>query len=95
MAGSLARRAHAQHAELVAAHPRDDIPFVHRRGEAKSHLGEQRVAARVPEDVVHPLEPVEVHEEERDALLPRAACVTAARAASSRERRFGRFVSRS
>ena len=48
---------------------------------------QQRVAARVPEGVVHPLEAVEVHEEERDALrLPRAAWDTAARGRSPRGR---------
>ena len=55
-----------QQRELVAAEPRGGVGRAQAAAQARGHRGEQSVAGRVAERVVHDLEVVEVHEQERD-----------------------------
>lgn len=57
--------------ELVSAQTRQRVRRPHARVQSLGHRHEQRIADVVTVGVVDPLEPVEVHEEERD-LPPRA-----------------------
>ena len=62
-----------QDAELVAADARDRVGRAQRGLQPPRDVGEQAIAERVPEAVVHELEviEVEVHHREADAVAPR------------------------
>ena len=57
------------HRELLAADPADDIGRTHGCAEMLGQLGQHLVADRVPVDVVHLLEVVDVHHHDADALV--------------------------
>ena len=63
---ALAGQPLAQQRELVAAHPRERVALVHQRAEPQRDLGQQLVAARVPERVVDELEAVDVEHQHGD-----------------------------
>ena len=60
--------ADAEHGELVAAEPRDQILLAHGAAQALGDLDQQPVAGLVAEAVVDDLEVVEVEEEHGDAV---------------------------
>ena len=55
--------------ELLAADPADDVVGADGRAQVVGELGEHLVADRVPEDVVHLLEVVDVDHHDRDVRV--------------------------
>ena len=80
-----------QDRELVAAQAGRGVGRAQGRLQALADLGQQLVARGVPERVVDRLEVVEVHEQDRDRLVGRAACARAR--GSTRSRNSARFAS--